>query len=155
MLPFLAEPEASPNECKPDRSSIREPGGMLAPKARSSIKVSATPETELSPARLRMGCGPIRSRRPGAKRSIAPARKPPESFGSVNLISAPANIIALIETRTGAWSAPELADLLGCTGKHIYALAKSGRLPHLRIGSMIRFDPAATAEWLRDRFIAA
>jgi excisionase family DNA binding protein len=71
------------------------------------------------------------------------------------MISASANIIALIENRSGAWSAPELADLLRCTGKHIYALAKSGRLPHLRIGSMIRFDPAATAEWLRNRFIAA
>jgi excisionase family DNA binding protein len=48
-----------------------------------------------------------------------------------------------------------LAELLGCSGKHIYALAKSGRMPHLRIDGMIRFDPAATARWLRERFIAA
>lgn len=71
------------------------------------------------------------------------------------MISASANIIALIEKRSGAWSAPELAELLGCTGKHIYALAKSGRMPHLRIGSMVRFDPTTTADWLRNRFIAA
>lgn len=65
------------------------------------------------------------------------------------------NIVAQIENRSGAWSAPELAELLGCTGKHIYAPAKSGRMPHLRIGGMVRFDPATTAEWLRNRYIAA
>ena len=66
-----------------------------------------------------------------------------------------ADIIAIIEGRRGAWSAPELAELLGCSGKHIYALAKSGRMPHLRIGGMIRFDPRITASWLRERSIAA
>jgi excisionase family DNA binding protein len=65
------------------------------------------------------------------------------------------NIVALIEGREQAWSARELAKLIGCTGKHIYALAKSGRMPHLRIGGMVRFDPATTAEWLRQRYIAA
>jgi len=67
----------------------------------------------------------------------------------------PSDIIATIESKRGAWSAPELAELLGCSGKHIYALAKSGRLPHLRIGGMIRFDPCVTAAWLRERSIAA
>ena len=65
------------------------------------------------------------------------------------------NIVVLIESRAEAWSARELAKLIGCTGKHIYAMAKSGRMPHLRIGGMVRFDPATTAEWLRQRYIAA
>jgi excisionase family DNA binding protein len=73
----------------------------------------------------------------------------------MDVISVPPNIVTLIESRPEAWSARELATLIGCTGKHIYALAKSGRMPHLRIGSMVRFDPAATAEWLRQRYIAA
>ena len=73
----------------------------------------------------------------------------------MEMLAASPNLIAMIEGKSGAWSAPELAEILGCTGKHIYALAKSGRMPHLRIGTMIRFDPAATAEWLRKRYIAA
>lgn len=73
----------------------------------------------------------------------------------LDTLSVSPNLIAVVGAKSEAWSAPELAKLLGCTGKHIYALAKSGRLPHLRIGTMIRFDPAATADWLRKRFIAA
>ena len=73
----------------------------------------------------------------------------------IDAISVPPNIVALIESRPEAWSARELAKLIGCTGKHIYALAKSGRMPHLRIGGMVRFDPATTAAWLRERYIAA
>lgn len=61
----------------------------------------------------------------------------------------------MIASKRGAWSAPDLAELLGCSDKHIYELAKSGRMPHLRIDGMIRFDPSATAAWLRERFIAA
>lgn len=86
-------------------------------------------------------------------------KKPPmrsDGLDSPQQHGAPqAEIIAIIEARHSAWSAPDLAELLGCSGKHIYALAKSGRMPHLRIDGMIRFDPAATARWLRERFIAA
>jgi excisionase family DNA binding protein len=65
------------------------------------------------------------------------------------------DLIAVIERKHGAWSASELAELLGCSGKHIYALAETGRMPHLRIGGMIRFDPRITAAWLRERSVAA
>jgi excisionase family DNA binding protein len=70
-------------------------------------------------------------------------------------VNVEAEIIAIIESKRGAWTAADLAELLGCSGKHIYALAKSGRLPHLRIDGMIRFDPSVTGAWLRERFIAA
>lgn len=97
-------------------------------------------------------------------------RKPPARVrGAVNLrsgqyrpegpkvvpVNVEAEIIAIIESKRGAWTAADLAELLGCSGKHIYALAKSGRLPHLRIDGMIRFDPSVTGAWLRERFIAA
>ena len=86
--------------------------------------------------------------RAGKNRPRAPASR-------LRLQHGQPEIIALIEARRGAWSAPDLAELLGCSGKHIYALAKAGRMPHLRIDGMIRFDPRATAQWLRERFIAA
>lgn len=76
--------------------------------------------------------------------------KAPESATAIN-----AELIIMIERRERAWSASELAELLGCSDKHIYSLAKSGRIPHLRIGGVIRFDPGATAAWLRERYIAA
>jgi excisionase family DNA binding protein len=77
------------------------------------------------------------------------------STAAIESLAVSPNIVALIEGRSEAWSARELAKLIGCTGKHIYAMAKSGRMPHLRIGGMVRFDPAATAAWLRARYIAA
>lgn len=80
---------------------------------------------------------------------------PRKSVKSAGLPLTESSIIAAVAAKRSAWSAHELSELLGCSGKHIYALAKSGRLPHLRINGMIRFDPAATAQWLRERFIAA
>jgi len=70
-------------------------------------------------------------------------------------VAVESEIVAEIERKRGAWSAAALAELLGCSAKHIYELAKTGRLPHLRIDGMIRFDPSATAAWLRERFVAA
>lgn len=65
------------------------------------------------------------------------------------------DLATIIERKRGAFSASALAELLGCSEKYIYALAKSARIPHLRIGAMIRFDPSQTAEWLRKHLIAA
>jgi excisionase family DNA binding protein len=87
-------------------------------------------------------------------RSESLGRQHPDNrlFASKSVV---ADLIAIVEGKRGAWSASELAELLGCSGKHIYALAKSGRIPHLRIGGMIRFDPGITGAWLRERCIAA
>ena len=67
----------------------------------------------------------------------------------------PPDLVSIIERKRGAWSAAALAELLECSEKHIYALARSGRMPHLRIDGMIRFDPCVTAEWLRKYIVAA
>lgn len=91
--------------------------------------------------------------RPMCKHIARADIRPPTA--AIESLAVSPNIVALIEGRSEAWSARELAKLIGCTGKHIYALAKSGRMPHLRIGGMVRFDPATTAEWLRQRYIAA
>ena len=154
VLPFLVESGPAPSEGKPDCGSIGEPGEMPVAKAREPLDGPAASQPIRTPAPRRSDRIDIAPGRPKAKQSISAPRKPPASQGP-NSISASANVITLIGSKSGAWSAPELAELLGCTGKHIYALAKSGRMPHLRIGAMVRFDPAATAEWLRKRYIAA
>ncbi|HVB58367.1 MAG TPA: helix-turn-helix domain-containing protein [Candidatus Acidoferrales bacterium] len=60
-------------------------------------------------------------------------------------------IIEIIERKKSAWTAEKLAELLGCTPAHLYQLAKQGRMPSYRLGTMIRFDPVLTAEWLRSK----
>ena len=59
-----------------------------------------------------------------------------------------------IERRTSALTAPELADLLGLGKTAIYDLAKRGGIAHYRVAGSIRFDPAKTAAWLRNREVA-
>lgn len=54
-----------------------------------------------------------------------------------------------IERCEGALDAVKLAGLLGSKKSTIYEMASDGRIPHYRIGTMIRFDPYIIAEWLR------
>ena len=51
--------------------------------------------------------------------------------------------------------AADIAEWIGCTGKHIYDLAKRGQIPHYRIGGSIRFDPEKVKAWLDQHEIAA
>jgi excisionase family DNA binding protein len=51
--------------------------------------------------------------------------------------------------------AAEVAEIIGCTRKHVYDLAQKGRIPHYRIGGLIRFDLQEIAEWLESFKIAA
>jgi excisionase family DNA binding protein len=72
-------------------------------------------------------------------------------------ISAPLEIGDLatrIERWPHALTAPELADLLGLGKTTIYDFTKRGGIPHYRMAGSIRFDPATTAMWLRNREVA-
>lgn len=62
-------------------------------------------------------------------------------------------LASLVRRRRAAWTAEELAGVLSLSRKHIYKLAKNGRMPSLRIGGAIRFDPHATAAWLESKAI--
>ena len=59
------------------------------------------------------------------------------------------SITQRIENFGRALTAPELAALLAVHVLTIYRLAKSGRIPCFRIGSSLRFDPRAVANYLR------
>lgn len=53
-----------------------------------------------------------------------------------------------IRARKTAWKAEELSVLLALSQKHLYKLAKQGRIPSYHIGGAVRFDPHTTANWL-------
>jgi excisionase family DNA binding protein len=56
-----------------------------------------------------------------------------------------------IASRKSAWTVEDLALLLELSPKTLYKMAKSGNIPAIRIGGMIRFDPVLIAESLTAR----
>jgi excisionase family DNA binding protein len=54
-----------------------------------------------------------------------------------------------IEQSNQALTAVELAEILGVSRITIFKQAKTGRIPSFRVGTCVRFDPAAVAKWLR------
>ncbi len=60
-------------------------------------------------------------------------------------------LLETLEKRTGAMKVSEIASILGVSPQHIYKLAASGNIPHLRISGAIRFDPGEIADWLRKK----
>jgi excisionase family DNA binding protein len=48
-----------------------------------------------------------------------------------------------------------VADLIGCTRKHVYDLAQKGQIPHYRIGGLIRFNLQEIVEWIESFKVAA
>jgi len=56
-----------------------------------------------------------------------------------------------IEKFGHALRASELAELLAVSRITVFKLAKAGRIPSFRVGTCVRFDPRAVAQWLRER----
>ena len=54
-----------------------------------------------------------------------------------------------IEQFGHALTAAELAQLLAVSRITVFKMAKAGRIPCFRIGTCVRFDPRAVAQWLR------
>ena len=54
-----------------------------------------------------------------------------------------------IERIGRALTAKELAQMLSVSTITIFKQAKAGRIPCFRIGTCVRFDPRAVANWLR------
>jgi excisionase family DNA binding protein len=61
------------------------------------------------------------------------------------------DVIEQIEGWGRLMSVEELAVLIQCSEKTLYRYVKQRKLPSIRIGTHIRFNPKATAKWLRDR----
>lgn len=60
-------------------------------------------------------------------------------------------ILEKLDACDGLLSAPQLARLLGLHRQTVYEQASSGKLPFIRIGTAVRFDPAIIARWLGPR----
>jgi len=54
-----------------------------------------------------------------------------------------------IERMGRALTANELAEMLTVSRITVFKQAKAGRIPSFRIGTCVRFDPKAVANWLR------
>jgi excisionase family DNA binding protein len=52
-----------------------------------------------------------------------------------------------------ALTVEQMAALLQCSKKALYKMVRRGNLPSFQVGSMIRFDPEITAQWLRSRSV--
>jgi excisionase family DNA binding protein len=56
-----------------------------------------------------------------------------------------------IERVQRALTADELAELLSVSRVTIFKQAAAGKIPCFRIGTCVRFDPHAIANWLRSQ----
>ena len=60
------------------------------------------------------------------------------------------SIIEKLQKFDRALTVSELAGLLSMSRRTIYEHAAARRIPSMRIGSSVRFDPSAVAKWLQD-----
>jgi excisionase family DNA binding protein len=60
-------------------------------------------------------------------------------------------LVEKIASHRGALKVKELADLLGCSKGKLYKMIKTERIPHLGIGTMLRFDPHVISLWVQGK----
>ena len=53
------------------------------------------------------------------------------------------------ETSSDLWDANDVARYLKASRSWVYHQAEAGRLPHLRIGGLLRFDPPTVKSFAR------
>ena len=59
-----------------------------------------------------------------------------------------------LKTRRKAMTVKEVADILNLSEREIYKLAASNQIPHFRVGSSVRFDPASVLAWVEARTLS-
>lgn len=61
------------------------------------------------------------------------------------------DIPSLLASHRGGMSAAKLAEVTGISAKQLYAMAKANRIPSVKIGGRVIFDPAKVAAWWRSK----
>src|SRR5712692_9101452 len=79
-------------------------------------------------------------------------RAPPcsavEAAALGGILMSASNLLSPVSRAVEAlWNARELAQRLGIHRSRLYHLVRTGRIPHLRVGRGVRFDPDAIREW--------
>lgn len=72
----------------------------------------------------------------------------------IDIHAAAGDLIETLSESKKAWTLAELAVVLNCSTAKLYRMVEAGRIPYFRLGSMIRFDPKVTAEWLESKSVA-
>jgi excisionase family DNA binding protein len=63
----------------------------------------------------------------------------------------PAGSVGGRNAPTPLMTAAEVAEWARISRWSVYRLAEIGRIPHMKIGSSLRFDPVAIQAWIADR----
>ena len=63
------------------------------------------------------------------------------------------NLADSLEKRTTALTVSDVAKVLHVSVRQVYSLVASNKIPHIRVGGSIRFDPCEFAAWLRQSMI--
>lgn len=61
------------------------------------------------------------------------------------------SMVAEIRSKKKPLTVKQLADIIPFSIFTIYQWAKENKIPNMRIGSKVLFDPQQTAEWLKER----
>jgi excisionase family DNA binding protein len=72
----------------------------------------------------------------------------------INATAGGSDLASRIEKLPGALTASELATLLNMGKTAVYEMAATGRIPSIKIGATVRFDPSRTATWIREHEMA-
>jgi excisionase family DNA binding protein len=56
-----------------------------------------------------------------------------------------------LKARKSALTVRQLAELLSLSEREVYKLAANNQIPHIRIGSSVRFDPPTIAAWIETK----
>ena len=80
----------------------------------------------------------------------------PNNIISISASAAPENaLVSMVQSYGSAITVAQLAKILQCSKRQVYALIEQKRLPALRVGTMLRLDPGAVADWIKGRMTIA
>jgi excisionase family DNA binding protein len=80
-----------------------------------------------------------------------------EYLGDISACAAPSenSIADMVEKFETAITVQQLATILQCSRGQIYKLVDEGRLPALKVGTLVRLYPAQIADWIRSKMTIA